>query len=340
MGFPQRHADISLVTSLYQGVRWLPSYARAAATVCAELRDVGLKLQIVVVVNDATATHRYWLNHLSQRLSEERSGSLDVQCVARETLYASWNRGLAAAKAPCLGFWNVDDVRASGALIEGQALVARGAELVYFPHVSVRASRRFGIVGRDVSFPVVPPFDRETFMRGMYVGPFFLFSRELYERVGPFDERFHIAGDFEWAARAAGLAEFTRGATIGGAFLLHGGTLSGSGAARQLVENNIVYVRYGGWDKIVPAGVELMSQYSLFRDSEGFALPRDVELSLSGRLSATASAYSPWAGRIAKLDRRLRRVPLRVQQALAESGAAGVLDRVRRRHTSRRADQC
>lgn len=332
-----KHADISLVTSLYRGTRWLPSFVSAVETVCGELRAAGLELQLVVVANDATATHRYWLSHLSQRLSSEGLGSLDVQQVSRETLYASWNRGLAAAKAPCLGFWNVDDVRSSAALVEGRELMALGAELVYFPEVSVCANRR-GILGRDVSFPAAPPFERDTFRSSMPLGPFFLFSRELYERVGPFDEQFHVAGDFEWAARAAGLTNFTRGATVGGAFLRHGNALSGVGTERQVVENNIVYVRYGGWEKIMPADPGLFRQYSLFREGEGFTLPSDVEVRLTAGSRAAASGHSPWAGRIARLDRRLRSAPVRLQRAFTESGAAGILDRVRSGYANRRAD--
>lgn len=338
MRLPETRADISLVTSLYRGERWLPSYAGAVETVCRDLRDEGLKLQMIVVVNDGRATHRYWLSHLSRLLSKEHIGTLDVLYVGREPLYASWNRGLAVAKAPCLGFWNIDDVRSSAALVEGRELMALGAELVYFPEVSVCANRR-GILGRDVSFPAALPFERDTFRSSMPLGPFFLFSRELYERVGPFDEQFRIAGDFEWAARAAGLAEFTRGASVGGAFLRHGAALSGAGAARQIAENNVVLVRYGGWDKILPADPQIMGQYSLFREGEEAGLPHDVERRLSSGAGTATNASRSWAGRIAKLNRRVRMVPLRLQQALAESGAAGVLDRVRRGETSRRADR-
>ena len=56
-----------------------------------------------------------------------------VYYVSRESLYASWNRGINLAKGDVLGFWNVDDVRYPEAVIDAIDLINKGAELVYFP---------------------------------------------------------------------------------------------------------------------------------------------------------------------------------------------------------------
>ena len=89
-------AGLSLVTSLYGGERWLPSYTEAAGGVACELEQHHIPLELIVVVNDAGRTQRHWLARLAERMRDTATSRLHVLEVGRETLYASWNRGLAA----------------------------------------------------------------------------------------------------------------------------------------------------------------------------------------------------------------------------------------------------
>jgi hypothetical protein len=86
-----------------------------------------------------------------------------------------------------------------------------------------------------------------------------MFSRAIYDAVGPFDPHFRIAGDFDWCARpAARAADFCRGEALGGTFFLHGDNLSGSHDPLEDVEDDIVMLRQGMWDQLVPADPDLL----------------------------------------------------------------------------------
>jgi hypothetical protein len=86
----------------------------------------------------------------------------------------------------------------------------------------------------------------------MHCGPFFIFTRELYNKMGPFDEQFKIVADFDWCVRAAKITDkFFLGKESAGVFRVDGKGLSSGGKPIHQAENNIVYRRHGVEDKIV-----------------------------------------------------------------------------------------
>ena len=100
-----------------------------------------------------------------------------------------------AARGRCIGVWNADDAREAAALIEGQRRIREGCALIYFPYAILREHRWWGLftTRRTIDVPA-RPFDRAVFERTSLTGTFYLFDRALYDRVGPFDEHFYIAG--------------------------------------------------------------------------------------------------------------------------------------------------
>ena len=89
-----------------------------------------------------------------------------------------------------------------------------------------------------------------------------MFTKSLYEKVGPFDEQFKIAGDFDWCTRAAYKTDtFVKAKTVGGIFRVDGGGLSAGVNPRRTAENNIVYIRNHVWGKIVAANDLTIKDY-------------------------------------------------------------------------------
>ena len=89
-----------------------------------------------------------------------------------------------------------------------------------------------------------------------------MFTKALFERVGPFDEQFKISGDFDWCARAANKTEkFVKAKNFGGVFRVDGGGLSSGVNPRRTAENNIVYVRSHAWEKMTIAEDVIIKQY-------------------------------------------------------------------------------
>ena len=76
-------------------------------------------------------------------------------------------------------------------------------------------------------------------------GPFFMFQRSVFDKIGPFDETFNVAGDFDWFARAAFMnITFKEIRTTGGVFFTHSGNLTVTNTKVQADENNTILNRY------------------------------------------------------------------------------------------------
>jgi len=259
---PGAQADVTLITSTYASSRHVDKFCERAVSLFTSLAAEGVRGQLIVVANAPTPVERRALSRLAQAADFISGFSLRILIVPRETLYASWNRGLAAADGQVLGFWNVDDWRNAAAIMEGLDLVNRGHRLIYFPWVEVEPSGwPLGASVGSPRFPIVPEFDREAFVTAMNIGPFFLLDRGLVDLVGCFDSRFRIAGDFEWAIRAARATDFVRGRSIGGVFLSTPAGLSGSGHPRHAAERNVIRLRHCSGGDFEAASDALMAEY-------------------------------------------------------------------------------
>lgn len=253
---------ISIITSLYKTDRYLDKFSQHLKNFANELKSKNVPFEIIAIANDPTQRER----QLEKELSSETWFSFVA--VGRESVFASFNRGFALAKADILGWWNADDIRYSAAVVEAVNLFAKGAELVHFPFL-VKRYFKFGPM--NIPIPAqkvdkqIPQFSQNTkrqFLESMVCGPFFLFTRVLYERVGPFDEQFKIAGDLDWCIRAANKTDkFVKAKTIGGIFRVDGGGLSAGTNPRRTAENNVVYVRNHSWDKIAVAEDLIIKDY-------------------------------------------------------------------------------
>lgn len=206
-----------IITSYFAGEKYLPLYSWALHFVWRRLpRRIREQLWVVVVANDASA-------HGERRLAAAVAGiPNEVLCVPRESIYASWNRGVKLLPdAAAFTFWNVDDIRFAKSLTEMFEICAAadgGAvpRLAICPYLEFTCCR-------------CPWAWRWRYRRPRWdnMSPFFCVSRAALERVGLFDETFRIMGDSEWYARylECGLQPtFTR--RLGGIFIAHGGSLS------------------------------------------------------------------------------------------------------------------
>lgn len=234
--------DISLITSLYRSEKHLPLYIERVQQVSAQLE---LSLQIVVVVNDATQTERDLLKTL---LASDTVEVKIINC-ERETLYASWNRGITEADSNVLGFWNVDDIRTVEGLTEGFRLLSAGADLVDF---AFNIQSDAGIVTQ------APEYLHDKLHPKTGVGPFFMIHRRLYELAGQFNENFRIVGDYEFSKRElVREANTKRSDVIAGTFVIHGGNLSGGASPREWVEFNIALMFLREYHFMRPVDPEL-----------------------------------------------------------------------------------
>lgn len=229
--------DIALITSLYRSEKHLPDYIERVRQMGSQLE---LSLQIIVVSNDATQAERDLLDELS---------SLDTLVVKvihceRETLYASWNRGIAQADSDVLGFWNVDDSRTVEGIWEGFRLLTNGADMVDFA---------FKIQSETDIFTQSTVYLHDKIHPKTGVGPFFMLHRRLYNLAGQFNENFRITGDYEFSKRPlVRQSNVKRSDVIAGTFVIHGDNLSGGASPREWVEFNIALMLLGAYQYMRP----------------------------------------------------------------------------------------
>ena len=225
--------DISITSSLFRTEKFLPKWRVNLMKFAVEAKNIGLNFEVNAIANEPSDNELLILNEL------KKEPWFKLHIVPRESIYASWNRGARVAKANVVTSWNVDDIRNTKAMKDGLNLVANGAELVYFPFTYKRYIKILGIdvlVKRVLINP--PEFNREVFIKEMHCGPFYFFTKTLFDKIGPYDETFRIAGDYDWCVRAAKVSNsIVKSNVNSGIFEKRAGTLSGGKNPLQEQEN-------------------------------------------------------------------------------------------------------
>ncbi|MFA5131380.1 MAG: glycosyltransferase [Patescibacteria group bacterium] len=230
---------VSLITSIYHSEKYLQKYLKRVKDFSLNLKRENTDFEIIAIANDPSEFEKKLLRAF---LSENKY--FRYYEITRESLYATWNRGVGLAEGDIIGFWNVDDERFSRAILRGVKAIEDGKDLVYFPFIYKRFVKILSLsilVKRVLITPSL--FSREKFKKEMQIGPFFIFRKEFFYKVGPFDDSFKIAGDYEWQARAAQHSDFYLSKEIAGVFTNDGSGLSGRKDELQQEENSIIIKR-------------------------------------------------------------------------------------------------
>jgi hypothetical protein len=274
--------DISIVTSLYQSEKFLPIYINHVLKVAQSLADYGISFEVVIVANDASKREHALIDDL---VTHAKTFQIIPIYVDRETVYASWNRGIEASKGEIIGFWNADDIRMAEAIVEAhKVLNTQENKLIYFSYAIVRFVqiwKQYRIAWKRLH-PALA-FNKSLFSRKMKAGPFFMFKRELYNLTGSFDPRFRIAGDLEWCIRAMQFTDFIPGKEIVGELVIHGSNLSGVQHPLENVEKNMIYLMHGMQDVVMPSDPKLMLETWASWKVERISLSRELEDKLFGK---------------------------------------------------------
>lgn len=226
---------ISIITSLYNSQDHLATYIHNTEECSLALTQAGIIHEFLIIFNSPNELEKEFLRQLQ---TKAHIPTRIIIC-DREPLYATWNRGIKEAAYPHITFWNVDDNRFPNAIIGGLQRMQEGFDVVYFPFIYKRYVKIFGFkVLVKIKITKTIPFDQTLFLKGMYIGPFFMVRKSIFDKVGFFDDTFKIAGDFDWAVRATKSGvKFIKSDIIGGTFTNDGTTLSGSRSDLLQTEN-------------------------------------------------------------------------------------------------------
>lgn len=236
--------DVSIITSLYKSELFLSKYINRIEFFNKKISKYKIGIEFIIVANDISIEEE-------NELAKCRLTNLKILRVPRETLYASWNRGIREASSDIISFWNVDDIRFPKALFNGVNEIQKGVGLVYFSYF-IFGINKVTFFNKKIRLPFfifrkvnAVPYNRELFMKGCLCGPFFMFHRTVIDKIGSFDETFIVAGDYDFFAKAAfNNILFKNNKSIEGIFIIHSNNICGLNSRIQSKENAEVLNRY------------------------------------------------------------------------------------------------
>lgn len=197
------------------------------------------RLEIIVIDADSPQNER--------EIVAEYPSVVYLRAPEREPLYASWNRGIRAARGRYVTNANTDDRhRRDGLQRLVEALESDPGAAVAYGDVALTFRENATL---DDTTPVVfyrwPDYDRRSLFRAAYIGPQPVWRRELHERYGWFDDSLRIAGDYEfWLRMAAGGERFVHVAEPLGLYLASATSIEHRDPRRSFRESELARERH------------------------------------------------------------------------------------------------
>jgi GT2 family glycosyltransferase len=175
----------------------------------------------------------------------------------------SMNECIKQSNGDFLTIWNIDDLRTKNS-ISSQYKTFLDNETVDVVHGNFLITNIFGKKeGRFVNHSKYC-FPNQEYYRSMILGPFFMFRKNLVEKIGFFDEQLKSGADYDYAIRLAKASRDIKcSSEILGYYLDEGKGASTNGDGRQPTERTVVELRYNLEDKIDKTYLSRIKNYKI-----------------------------------------------------------------------------
>jgi GT2 family glycosyltransferase len=245
---------ISIITSLYQSYPYLDVFF-----INLKQQKIIDQCELILLNNEPTLgeiekIHGY-INDIQIKITH-------IIVNPKESLAASWNRGITIAKGDFICLWNVDDQR------ERDSLLNQLQVMIENPDICVSYGNFLEIQDTNTNLGVqhiTPEFSKKLFQKRFACGGAFLFFRSnIFNKFGYFDEQLTIASDYDFILRLINLGgKLKKTEGILGYFLNNRSGLSTIYTKNTLfLEQNIIHQRYGNPEKIKWGFKNAMLRYS------------------------------------------------------------------------------
>jgi len=256
---------ISVITSLYNCTKYLQGYFDAVDKI-----ENKTECEFILLHN---APQKEELEIIEQKING-KPWFRHIIINKREGLYFTWNRGIQLSQGTYCAVWNVDDIRFPDSLF----LQAKNLEEnpnsglvigdIYGTDTYGKGSDRYYNNEHIIK-------NQNELYRSCIITCFPMWKREIHEAIGFFDEQFICAGDFDFQIRVARRYEVEYVNKPLGIYLENTRSKLSNNEMHE-IENNIIYLRYGAYEKLVlhkvPAAIKRYSTNSIINFSEATTL--------------------------------------------------------------------
>ena len=231
---------ISVLTSLYNCENFLQGYFNALAKI------EGKEQIEVLLLHNAPQEKEL-------AIIAENIPSLDfvrhLIIPERETLYRTWNRGIQLSEGEYITVWNVDDVRFPDSILQQAEALDKNSEAA-ISYGDIWISEQYGACGTEkTNSPVYSQATRKKFLTGYHISCFQMWRKSVHEKIGYYDEQFKCVADFDFQIRIANSFPLIKVDNPLGIYL-EGQPHKLSADEIQKVENTMLYLRYGVYEKV------------------------------------------------------------------------------------------
>lgn len=249
---------VSTLTSCYRGEKYLPLFLEKLPEQMAFDR-----LEVVIDLNEPSTEEL----RLVKEFQERHPGHLKYTVQEKVVPYsASWNNCIRNASGEYLAVWNIDDLRTPNS-IESQARLLDERPDIGIVHGRYKVVPTFG--SNDGPYRDTTRLPKSEATRRFVFGPFYMFRRSLLDRAGMVDEQFRSSADLDHCIRMALHSDFTAVDEDLGYYLWAGEGLSNNPNSRIEVENFVIRMRYGIYDKLWYYYLAAASQYDPYKVLNG-----------------------------------------------------------------------
>jgi len=219
-------------------------------------------IQIVLDHNEPTNEELVWVEEFNKKFPGKIKHLVTNPVIPIGT---SMNKCIQESDGNLLTIWNVDDLRTPDSIEKQvECYLKTGCNTIHGNFIIVN---KFGSkTGKfiDHSFTLDYP---ENLLRGMHLGPFFMFEKEILEKSKSFDEQLKSGADFDLALRLALVGSVSMAPGILGYYLDEGLGASTRGDLLQPIERTLIEMRYKIEDKIDQRFIPLVEEKGYDKDN-------------------------------------------------------------------------
>ena len=237
-----KSTKISVLTSMYRCSKYMEGFFDHANAIAN--KD---EVEILLLLNDPQPEEE----EIIRRRIAGQPHYRYIPVPERESLYATWNRGIRLAKGKYIANWNIDDIRFPDSL-EKQAKILDENPEIMLAYGDYYLSHCYGEEPFRLYHELVYEGNEIEATVSHIVGCFLMWRKDIHEEIGFFDEQFKLVGDYEFQIRCALRYPLKKAKAPLGVFFVGevGGSRLSNQSERQGAERTCVERRYGIWYKM------------------------------------------------------------------------------------------